>query len=271
MKRDIALLIADVDGTLVDEHKVLTPRAIRAVQSLRAQGARFAVTSGRPPRGMAMLVEPLGLIDPIAGFNGGVFVKPDFSVIDTHRLDPAAAHEGLDLILKSGLDAWVYTDTEWLLRDPNGAHVAREAWTVKFDGRTVSEFTDEMLSKTVKLVGVGDDHARVADCEARAQQLLGGRASAARSQPYYLDITDHAANKGQVVIRMSEMLGIDKKRIATIGDSPNDVLMFKQGGFSIAMGQAEDSVKSQADAVTTGYNEDGFAHAIETFLLGDAS
>ena len=73
----LSLLLADVDGTLVTEQKVLTERAIAAVKALREKGILFAITSGRPPRGMAMLIGPLGIDTPIAGFNGGAFVKPD--------------------------------------------------------------------------------------------------------------------------------------------------------------------------------------------------
>ena len=71
----------------------------------------------------------------IVGFKGGVFVKPDLSVIESHMLDPAAARQAVALILEQELDAWVYTETEWLIRDKNAPHVAREAWTVKFDAR----------------------------------------------------------------------------------------------------------------------------------------
>ena len=77
----ISLLLADVDGTLVTEDKVLTERARAAVHRLHEAGIRFAITSGRPPRGMAMLIEPLALETPIAAFNGGMFVAPDLSII----------------------------------------------------------------------------------------------------------------------------------------------------------------------------------------------
>ena len=130
----IRLLVADVDGALVTRDKVLTPAARRR-RDLRAAGIAFAVTSGRPPRGMSMLIEPLELNEPIAGFNGGVFVNPDLSVIEGHMLDPAAAEDALSLILDHGLDAWVYTEDEWLIRDKDAPHVAREAWTVKFAAR----------------------------------------------------------------------------------------------------------------------------------------
>jgi HAD superfamily hydrolase (TIGR01484 family) len=98
----IALVLADVDGTLLTSEKVLTSEATTAVEELRTEGIAFAITSGRPPRGMAMLVDPLALTDPIAGFNGGVLVNPDLSVIESHMLDPVVAKQTLKLIVGQG-------------------------------------------------------------------------------------------------------------------------------------------------------------------------
>jgi len=263
----IRLFLADVDGALVTRDKVLTVGAQAAVRALREAGIELAITSGRPPRGMRMLVEPLALTTPIAGFNGGVFVNPDLTVIESHTLDPAAARETVALIGKQGLDVWVYTETEWLIRDPNAPHVARETWTVKFDARVVPEFTDEHLSRTVKIVGISDDLPRVAACEKAARDALGDRASAARSQPYYLDVTNPKANKGVVVAMLSSRLGIPSSQIATMGDMPNDVLMFRKSGFSIAMGNASDEVKAQASVVTDSNENEGFANAVRRFIL----
>jgi hypothetical protein len=231
----ISLLLADVDGTLVTRDKALTPPARDAVRRLREAGIRFAITSGRPPKGMAMLIEPLGLETPIAGFNGGLFVRPDLSILEERSLAPDVAARTVDLILSHGLDAWVYAPNEWLVRDPNAPHVDREAWTVKFPPKVVKSF-EGLLDRTVKIVGVGDDYDLVKRCEADAQASLGDRATAARSQPYYVDVTHHDANKGFVAEYVSRALGIPSAEIATIGDQPNDVLMFKRSGFSIAMG-----------------------------------
>ncbi|HTW28059.1 MAG TPA: Cof-type HAD-IIB family hydrolase [Acetobacteraceae bacterium] len=268
--RAIDLLLADVDGTLVTQEKVLTPEAVAAARDLRAAGIRLAVTSGRPPRGMAMLVEPLALDDAIAGFNGGVFVNPDLSVIESRLLSRDVAAEAVRLITEKGLDAWVYTEHDWLIRDPNAAHVAREAWTVKFDAKVVPAFTAEHFANTVKVVGVSDDYTRVAEAEAEAQRVLGEHASAARSQPYYLDVTNPNANKGAVVDALARIYALDPARIATIGDMPNDVLMFRRSGFSIAMGNASDEVKAKAHAVTDSNEENGFARAVRRFILGGA-
>ncbi len=81
MSNNIRLVIADVDGTLVTQDKVLTPRSIESVKHLREAGIAFSITSGRPPLGMKMLIDPLGLTEPIAAFNGGVIVHPDLSVM----------------------------------------------------------------------------------------------------------------------------------------------------------------------------------------------
>src|SRR5579884_473121 len=265
-KRKISLVIADVDGTLVTEQKVLTERAQNAVRALHRAGIRFAITSGRPPRGMAMLFDALALDTPIAGFNGGLFVRRDLSILEQKTVEPDIARQALELIRGHGLDAWVYSGNDWLITRPDAPHVAREAWTVKFEPTVVEDFADR-LDKVAKIVGVSDDLDRVRRCEADAQAAFGQRATANRSQPYYLDVTHKDANKGAVVAYLSAHLGIPAEEIATIGDQPNDVLMFKRSGLSIAMGNASDQVKAQADATTDSYNDEGFAKASERFVL----
>jgi len=264
----IALLLADVDGTLVTKDKVLTVRAQQAVRDLDARGIKFALTSGRPPRGMAMLIEPLGITTPVAGFNGGLFVLPDMTVIEGHTLDPAVAHQAAEAIEKAGLDCWLYVGDDWLIRDPQAAHVEREQHTVQFAPTIVERFTDAHFAHAVKIVGISDDAGLVERTEKTVQDLLGHGAAAARSQPYYLDVTHPEATKGGVVAYLSHRLGIPASQIATIGDMPNDVLMFRPSGYAIAMGNASSEVKADADAVTDSYEDEGFAKAIERFILG---
>ncbi|MGH6987803.1 MAG: Cof-type HAD-IIB family hydrolase [Caulobacteraceae bacterium] len=266
-ERPIRLMLADVDGALVTQEKILTERAVKAAEAMRAAGISLAITSGRPPRGMKMLVAPLKLDTAIAGFNGGVLVNPDLSVIETHTLDPETAEKAVKLCLEGGLDAWLYTPEEWLIRDKAAPHVAREAWTVKFEARVVEAFGEEDFAKAVKIVGISDDLEKVAACEKKAQEALGEKASAARSQPYYLDITHPKANKGEVVKTLSRLARIDPGEIATIGDMPNDVLMFRASGLSIAMGNASDEVKAKASEVTDSNENEGFAKAMEKFVL----
>jgi Cof subfamily protein (haloacid dehalogenase superfamily) len=262
----ISLVLADVDGTLVTADKVLTPRATAAVMALHAADIAFAVTSGRPPRGMSMLIEPLALRTPVAGFNGGLFVKPDLTIMAQHALPADVAGRALEVILHNGMDAWVYSGEDWLIRDVTAPHVAREQWTVKFAPTVVDNFND-VIGGAVKIVGISDDHDLVARCEKDAQDALGEKASAARSQPYYLDVTHPDANKGVVVTTLSKLLSIPANEIATIGDMPNDVLMFRKSGLSIATGNGSPEVQAKADLVTDSHNNEGFAKAMEQFIL----
>jgi Cof subfamily protein (haloacid dehalogenase superfamily) len=265
-KQKISLLVADVDGTLVTEDKVLTKRAQAAVRALHDADIRFAITSGRPPLGMAMLFDALELATPIAGFNGGLFVKRDLTILKQNKVPADVARHAIDLIRRHGLDAWVYCGNDWLITRPGAPHVAREAWTVKFEPKVVADF-DDKLGQIAKIVGVSDDLDCVQRCEADAQAAFGQRATANRSQPYYVDITNKDANKGAVVAYLSQQLAVPEAEIATIGDQPNDVLMFKRSALSIAMGNASDEVKSQAHVTTDSYNDEGFAKAIERFIL----
>jgi Cof subfamily protein (haloacid dehalogenase superfamily) len=262
----IRLMLADVDGTLVTGDKVLTDRAIDAVHRLRAAGIRFAVTSGRPPRGMSMLIEPLALDTPLAAFNGGLFVNPDMSVIESRSLPSAVVHPTIDLMLSFGLEVWVYRGADWYVMDLKGAHVDREQWTVKFPPTLVSTF-DDFRNDVAKIVGVSDDLDAVARAEAKAHAQLRDHVSAARSQPYYLDVTHPQANKGGVVASLSERFEIPPAQIATIGDMPNDVLMFTPSGLSIAMGNASEQVQGAATEVTTSNDDEGFATAVDRFIL----
>jgi Cof subfamily protein (haloacid dehalogenase superfamily) len=265
----IRAVLADVDGTLVTQQKALTDRAVAAVARLREVGIEFAVTSGRPPRGMSMLIEPLALTTPIAAFNGGVFVRPDMSIIEQKTIPGKVAATALELLASNGLDVWVYSGADWLVRDPNAPHVAREAATVTFEPTVVESY--DGVKDVAKIVGVSDDHALIAATAQLAREKLGDHVSAAASQPYYLDITHPRANKGEVVGYLSTQLGIPAEQFATIGDMPNDVLMFARSGLSIAMGNADREVQRAARRVTASNEDEGFAKAMESFVLTDAS
>lgn len=268
--RPISAVLADVDGTLVTRDKVLTERARGAVQQLRERGIAFTITSGRPPFGMRMLVEPLGLTLPMAAFNGGAIVRPDLAVLDERLLPASLLPDLIDRIRAHGLDVFVFRAHDWFVRSLDAPRVRRETSTLQQPPRLVASFAGVMKG-VVKVVGVSDDHPCVAACEAAVQQAYGAQVSAARSQPYYLDVTNPTANKGVVIERLARYIQIPLDRIAAIGDQPNDVLMFEHAGLSIAMGNASDEVKRRATFVTTSFADEGFANAIEQIILPRAA
>jgi Cof subfamily protein (haloacid dehalogenase superfamily) len=266
---DIRMLLADVDGTLVSSEKVLTDAAVAAVRDLRTAGILFAVTSGRPPRGMEMLIGPLQIDEPLAAFNGGLIVEPDMTVAEARTIPDGLVEPIAGLMGDFRLDVWVYSGADWFVPDRNGPHVDREAWTVKFEPKIMRTVAD-VARDVSKLVGVSDDHDAVARAADAAHDRFGKHVTAAPSQPYYLDVTHPDANKGAVVAYLADRHGLKEEQIATIGDMPNDILMFDPSGLAIAMGNAEPAVKEAADHVTDSNDEDGFAKAVRRFILAAA-
>jgi hypothetical protein len=144
--------------------------------------------------------------------------------------------------------------------------VAKEAATVRFEPKVMTSL-DGLTSDVAKLVGVSDDLDAVARAASAVHDRFGDHVSSARSQPYYLDVTHPDANKGAVARYLSAKYSIPADAIATIGDMPNDVLMFAHSGLSIAMGNASPEVQGSARRVTTSNTDEGFANAVDKFVL----
>ena len=266
----ISLLVADVDGTLVTPEKTLTADAMAAVHNLSEAGVSFTLVSSRPPRGLAGLVATLDLKLPFAAFNGGALVRPDFSIIETHRLSSRTASAMLELLDRHDIEAWVFAEGDWRLRNPDGPYVASNRRTVGFDPTLVQGFED-VIDRIDKIVGVSDHPARLAQVEMEARRLLQGEATINLSNACYLDVTHPDANKGRAVEALCGLLDIDLRQTAVIGDMTNDVAMFEIAGLAIAMGQAPDVVKKSADVVTGSNAEDGFSWAVENLILPRAA
>ena len=265
----IKLVIADVDGTLVTPEKTLTPATCAAVDRLRAAGIAFTITSGRPPRGMAKLIEALRLTAPIAAFNGAVYIEADLrTVLAQHTIPSTVARAVVDDLRESGLDVWVYHCVDWYITRPDGPRVAREIGNVGFRPTVVRDIHD-VLDGAVKIVGVSENHELLARAEAALAERVGADATAARSSTAYIDVTHPEANKGTVVREAARLLHLPIEDIATLGDMPNDVPMLEAAGMGIAMGNASDDVKRVARHVTRSNEEDGFAHAVDEFILGE--
>ena len=248
------------------QDKVLTKAATDAVHRLHEADVLFAITSGRPPRGMQMLIDPLDLHTPIAAFNGGILVDRDMHTIEQKAIPPDLVGPVIDLMKSFDLDVWLYRGADWFVTEPKGPHVDREAWTVKFDPSVVDDY-DHLSDQVAKLVGVSDDHDAIQKASEAAHEQFGDHVTAAASQPYYLDVTHPDANKGFVARYLAKQYELDEAEIATIGDMPNDVLMFAHSGLSIAMGNADPQVKRAARRVTDTNEKEGFAKAVERFVL----
>lgn len=269
---DIRLVVSDIDGTLIRHDKTLTERSIAAVRKLRDAGIRFTLMSSRPPKGLLALIQQLDVDEPVGAFNGGVVMKPDAeqTVLFATFLDPEVSRQLIRVIASFDIDVWLYTDKEWFVPERHGWHVDHEVNAVKFEPFATKNF-DAHVAKVGKIVAVSPDNDKMSRCEVEVRKQFEGKISATRSQTYYLDITDPNANKGDALIKLSHLLNLRTSQIATIGDAQTDVLMFQQSGLSIAMGNGAPEIQAAATFVTASNEEEGFAEAIERFVLMKSS
>ena len=216
--RRISLVVSDVDGTLVTNAKVLTARAIAAVERLHRNGIGFSLCSSRPPFGLRMMIEPLRLNLPFGGYNAGPIVEPDLSVVEERLIPPDAAREAVAIFRRHRIDSWIFVGNEWLIANPNGDHVDRERHTIQTPPTVVPAFETAHFAAAGKIVGPSEDHDRVARVTDLLRTALAGQASAARSQPDYCDVVPPGIDKGRLVELLARRLSVPQSEILVLGD-----------------------------------------------------
>lgn len=261
-----ALLVTDVDGTLVRHDRTLAPSTIAAAHKLREAGVKLALVSSRPLGGLDALRGPLAIDTPCAGFNGALVRDAAGRIVAEHTIPEAACREAVSRLEQAGLDVWIFAGGEWLLKNEAAAYIPREQLSISMGWRVVSDFAP-YLSAVHKVMGSSVDTARVAKATGELTAALGDAAAVLRSQDYYIDVTHPAANKGEAATTIAMLLGLDPARMACIGDMPNDLPMFAAAGLAIAMGNAPEAVKAHAQMVVSDNDSDGWAEAV-TRLLG---
>ena len=211
---------------------------------------------------MDFLIKPLALTLPFGSFNGSSIVDPQLRPIEQHLIPVAVVPRAIELLEDLGVDIWLFTNEQWLTRNPHGEYVGREQRAIKHDPDIVDSFAP-FLDRACKIVGASSDPGLLVRCEAAMRQAVGTQATAVRSQTFYLDITPPGHDKGTFVADIAARLGIPLDAVATIGDMENDLPMFARSGVSFAMGNAADEIKRHATHVTASNEQDGFAKAME--------
>jgi len=261
----IRLLVSDVDGTLVDKDKQLTPGTIAAVARLRDAGSGFTIISARPRSGRLPLAETLGIDAPMAAFNGGIVFRRDGSVASHVTIDEEVARGVGDVMGDAPVERWVFAGERWHASTDQGVHVAHER-VASNQAPIVTQDFAALLGHADKITLVSDDPALLGDLADRAKAAFGDKATVAQSQTYYLDVTAFAANKGEGIAALAAALDVPLDLVAAIGDQANDLPMLARVGFSVAMGNGPEAVRHAAQHVTLGNDQDGVAHAIDTLI-----
>lgn len=267
----IELVALDMDGTLLDPHHQLTPRAIEAIARARAMGVRVVLASGRSVSGLQPFLQALGIggtDDYCIACNGGlvqnigsgaVVAEFPLSYEDFVFCARIAAQLGVHFQALDGHR--LYTPNRDISRY---TVLDSQLSNLPLSYRAVEDM--DPATRFIKLMMI-DEPAVLDAAIARLPAELGERFAVLKSAPFFLEMFDHRAGKGPGLQRLAEHLGIDRERVMAVGDQENDLTMLRFAGTSVAMGNAIDAVKAVARYQTRSNAEDGVAEAIEAYVL----
>ncbi|MCT0022165.1 sugar-phosphatase [Weissella confusa] len=268
----IKLITIDIDDTLVNTAKQVTPRVKAALQEATAQGVKVVLTTGRPLPGVQEYLDELGLNhqdDQYAiTYNGGVVQTTngeelggkELAYSDYLRLREVADELGAYLQVET-IDA-TYTSAKEI-----NYWASRENFLIKMP--LIIKPVDEMDPNDhyVKFMFIGDE----ADIDSWRDALPADVKEAyyiVKSTPQHLEFMHKDATKGSGLLTLAAKLGIDRSETMALGDQQNDVTMIEAAGLGVAMGNAVPEVKAVADVETTTQNADGVGVAVEKWVLG---
>ncbi|MGP4076808.1 Cof-type HAD-IIB family hydrolase [Halobacillus sp. K22] len=242
---DIKLIALDVDGTLVNPQGTVSDANIKAVQKAKDQGIHVLLSTGRSLSRCRDIAEQLGRSSYIVTINGGEIYNQDFELVDQTLLEPHHVSRLWELKEKHGLYFWSSTvQGIFNSQEPFDSEIEEYNW-LKFG------------------FDIEDDEIR----EAILQELNGNQdLEITNSSPTNIEVNPTGVTKAAALLKVCEWLDLKMENVMAVGDSMNDIAMIRESGVGVAMGNAQDEVKQEAEFVTGTNAEDGVAQAIEKIL-----
>lgn len=267
----IKLIVSDIDGTLVNDNKEILPEVITAIQTARQQGIRVVLCSGRPLRGVQPYLNQLGLTkedDYVVTFNGAqILCSGTGKAIAEHCLCPTDVRTILKVINPLGVKSHLTTTAADMVttdRDISKYTVMDAFYTgMPLHYQDFEHVTTHGITK-IMLADQPDILDRVT---ADLPEEIINRLYTVRSEKWFFEFMNPQATKGNAVLELASMWGINSREIMTVGDQENDIPMLKAAGIGVAMGNATQDVKQIADVITTTNEEKGLAKAIYQYAL----
>lgn len=269
------MLVCDIDGTLLNSQGKLTQDVIEAVQEAHRQGVIVTLATGRQLRGVLGIVEQLGVSVPVILGNGVVIADPAKQETLLHRpLSRDTAHKIIDVIRSHGMWSSVFAHTftgvdTYYDIDPG----FDEAYVfIHKDTEFAQQIGDlkEVKEEPIKvlLVERPEKVNRLVE-DLRRLDVPFNMVISTHDFPDYtfLEMFHHESTKASGIEHVAQMFGVPREQIIAVGDNVNDLEMIEYAGLGVAMGNAAEPVKEQADWITKSNDEHGVAHLIRQYLL----
>ena len=262
-------LVLDIDGTLTNTEKEITPATKAAILAVLNQGHKVILASGRPAYGMRRYAEELELMrygGYLLSHNGArVLDYGTGNVIFQKAVPPELLPDLVDFARKNGCGLATHSEDTVISAFPPDDYVSLEARINGMPMRQVERFPDFVDFDIYKCFMTADDR-KAAVLERKLQKLYGEQAAIYRSEPFFIEIVPKGVDKGDSLRRLTEHTGIPREDVVCCGDGFNDISMLQYAGVGIAMGNAQQEVKDAADYVTATNDEDGIVEAIARFF-----
>lgn len=266
------ILALDIDGTLTNSDKDISPATRAALFRMMEQGHRVVLASGRPFTGIRRYERELELKARggyVLAFNGACITRCESGRIVYKRVLPAELLPGLYGFAKeNGCGLATHRGDVSVSAFAPDRYVELEA---RINGMTVvqpEDFVGFVDFDMHKCLMTADPH-RAAMLESRLRDRYGDRADIYRSDPYFIEIMPQGVDKGAALEKLLKILGAGWEDVVCCGDGYNDISMIERAGVGVAMANAQPQVREAADYVAPGNDEDGLVWVIDRFILGD--
>ncbi len=265
-------LVLDIDGTLTNTEKEITPATKAAILAVLNQGHKVILASGRPAYGMRRYAEELELMrygGYLLSHNGArVLDYRTGNVIFQKAVPPELLPDLVDFARKNGCGLATHSEDTVISAFPPDDYVSLEARINGMPVRVAEDFVQYVDFDIYKCFMTADGK-RAAELEKELRKLCGSRASVYRSEAFFIEIVPENVDKGASLARLVENIGIGREDVVCCGDGFNDISMLCYAGVGVAMGNAGLPVKEAADYVTAGNDEDGLVPVIEKFIQAE--
>ena len=266
------MIVLDLDGTLTNQNKEITPKTKETLMRAQEQGKIVVLASGRPTYGVMPLAEELHLEDYggyILSFNGGIIMNCKTKEVVFSRQIPAESNgKIIDLAQEHNVSILTYENRTLLTNRPEDQYVQLESRinTLKIIPMTIEELKAHVTFSVPKFL-MTDDGDYLAMVEPKVKAALGKNFSVYRSDPFFLEILPKGIDKAQSLERLLAVIGVKREEMIACGDGYNDLTMVQYAGLGVAMGNGVLPVRKAADYITLTNEEDGVAHVVEKFML----
>ena len=265
--RAIAL---DLDGTLTNHEKVVTPKTREALLKAAAKGAVIILASGRPTYGIEPVAECLELQKRggyILSYNGGNIVNAKTGEKLFSQFLPDEVIPELYAYAKEHGHALLgYAGNEIITEMPDDQYVKEESRINKMNIRKVDNLFESLEPHPTKLLMTGDPTLML-KAEEELVEKLGDRMDIFRSAPFFLELVPKGIDKAKSLTRLLTKINLTPADLIAFGDGYNDLSMLKLAGMGVAMENAAPEVRAEADYVTLSNEEDGVAAALTHFNM----